>query len=171
MTFDDSLVEQIRMCAACPKMCRHVCPTFFAWRSDSPTPHGRAMLLHQEIVGTRDLDERGIEVLFQCLECSHCLTFCKPEIDIATIVELRRKEIVSEGRRPSGLTDMASTIKKHHNPFAESHESRNDWITSKETGGKKLFYFTGCTAAYRQKEIASSNIELLEIINIFVLPT
>ena len=133
MTFDDSLAEQIRMCAACPKMCRHVCPTFFAWRSESPTPHGRALLLHQEIVGTRDLDERGIEVLYQCLECSHCLTFCKPEIDIATIVEQRRKEIVTEGRRPSGLNEMAKSIEKHHNPYSEPHESRNDWIKTKKS--------------------------------------
>jgi len=162
MTFDETLAEQIRMCAACPKMCRHVCPTFFAWRSDSPTPHGRALLLHQEIVGTRDLDERGIEVLFQCLECSHCLTFCKPEIDIATIVEQRRREIVSEGRRPSGLNEMAESIKKYHNPYLEPHESRNDWIKTKKSDGTHLFYFTGCTAAYREKEIASDTVEVLE---------
>ncbi|MGY5858074.1 MAG: (Fe-S)-binding protein [Candidatus Thorarchaeota archaeon] len=162
MTFDDSLAEQIRMCAACPKMCRHVCPTFFAWRSDSPTPHGRAMLLHQEIVGTRELDERGIEVLYQCLECSHCLTFCKPEIDIATIVEQRRRELVTEGRRPSGLNEMADSILELHNPFSESHESRNDWIKTTKDEGKKLFYFTGCTAAYREKEIASETVKLLE---------
>ena len=162
MTFDDSLAEQIRMCAACPKMCRHVCPTFLAWRSDSPTPHGRALLLHQEIVGTRDLDERGIEVLFQCLECSHCLTFCKPEIDIATIVEHRRKEIVAEGRRPSGLNEMAESIKKYHNPYSEPQKSRNDWMETKNSGNKHLFYFTGCTAAYREKEIACDTIEILE---------
>jgi len=162
MTFDDSLAEQIRMCAACPKMCRHVCPTFFAWRSDSPTPHGRALLLHQEIVGTRDLDERGIEVLFQCLECSHCLTFCKPEIDIATIVEHRRKEIVVEGRRPSGLNEMAESILKHHNPYSEPHESRNSWVQTKKSEGKHLFYFTGCTAVYREKEIATTTVEVLE---------
>jgi len=157
MIFDDSLAQQIRMCAACPKMCRHVCPTFFAWRSDSPTPHGRALLLHQEITGTRELDERGI-----CLECSHCLTLCVPEIDIATIVEIRRKELVSEGKRPSGLDEMADAIKKYHNPFSEPHESRNDWLENKKTGGKTLFYFTGCTAAYREKEIASDTVELLE---------
>ncbi|TFH05626.1 MAG: (Fe-S)-binding protein [Candidatus Thorarchaeota archaeon] len=162
MIFDDSLAEQIRMCAACPKMCRHVCPTFFAWRSDSPTPHGRALLLHQEIVGTRDLDERGIEVLFQCLECSHCLTFCKPEIDIAAIVEHRRNEIVDEGRRPSGLNELAESIEKHHNPYSEPHGSRNDWVETKNSDGKRLFYFTGCTAAYREKEIASDTVELLE---------
>ncbi|TFG98024.1 (Fe-S)-binding protein [Candidatus Thorarchaeota archaeon] len=162
MTFDESLAEQIRMCAACPKMCRHVCPTFFAWRSDSPTPHGRSLLLHQEIIGTRELDERGVEVLFQCLECSHCLTFCKPEIDIATIVEQRRKGLVNEGRRPSGLNEMAETIKKCHNPYSETHDSRNDWLRPTKREGKKLFYFTGCTAAYREKEIASGTVELLE---------
>lgn len=162
MTFDDTLAEQIRMCAACPKMCRHVCPTFFAWRSDSPTPHGRALLIHQEIVGTRELDDRGIEVLYQCLECSHCLTFCKPEIDIATIVEHRRKEIVTEGRRPSGLNDMADAIKEYHNPYSEPHGARNDWIETKKSDGKHLFYFTGCTAAYREKDIATDTVEVLE---------
>jgi heterodisulfide reductase subunit D len=162
MTFDESLTEQIRMCAACPKMCRHVCPTFFAWRSDAPTPHGRALLIHQALIGTRDIDQRGVEVLFQCLECSHCLTWCKPEIDIAAIVEEQRKALVSEGRRPEELNDMAHAIKVHHNPYSEPHPLRNNWLSIKKKKGKSLFYFIGCTAAYREKEIASSTVELLE---------
>ena len=165
MTFSDKIAEQIRMCAACPKMCRHVCPTFFAWRSDSPTPHGRALLLHQEILGTRDLDKRAIEVLYQCLECSHCLTFCVPEIDIASIVEERRKGLVSEGRRPQDLDDLAKAIQKHHNPYSEPHESRNEWIHPKKSKGKSILYFTGCTSAYREKEIVSATIELLQSLN------
>lgn len=163
MTFDETLTEQIRMCAACPKMCRHVCPTFFAWRSDSPTPHGRALLIHQAIIGTREIDERGIEVLFQCLECSHCLTWCKPEIDIASIVETQRRALIAEGRRPDGLNNMALAIKQHHNPYSEPHQTRNDWLTvKKKKNSKSLFYFIGCTAAYREREIASSTVELLE---------
>ncbi|MFW9956815.1 MAG: (Fe-S)-binding protein [Candidatus Odinarchaeota archaeon] len=163
MTFDETLTEQIRMCAACPKMCRHVCPTFFAWRSDSPTPHGRALLIHQDITGTREMDERGIEVLFQCLECSHCLTWCKPEIDIANIVEEQRKAIVAKGQRPKELDEIASAIKQHHNPYSEPHASRSNWLSiRKKKDGKSLFYFTGCTAAYREQEIASSTVELLE---------
>jgi len=165
MIFGESLAEQIRMCAACPKMCRHVCPTFFAWRSDSPTPHGRALLLHQEIVGIRDLDDRAIEILYQCLECSHCLTFCKPEIDIANIVEERRKGLVTEGRRPHGLVDMAETIRVHHNPYSEPHEERNVWLKNTRMKGRPIFYFTGCTSAYREKEIASATIELLQSMN------
>jgi heterodisulfide reductase subunit D len=165
MTFDEALAEQIRMCAACPKMCRHVCPTFFAWRSDSPTPHGRALLIHQEIIGTREIDERSVEVLFQCLECSHCLTWCKPEIDIATIVEAQRKVLVAKGRRPDGLNEMALAIKQYHNPYSEPHETRNDWLlVKKKKSSRSLFYFIGCTAAYREQEIASSTVELLEFL-------
>jgi Fe-S oxidoreductase len=57
---------------------------------------------------------------------------------------------------------MAESIKKYHNPYSEPHESRNDWIETKQSGNKHLFYFTGCTAAYREKEIASDTVEILE---------
>jgi Fe-S oxidoreductase len=143
-------------------MCRHVCPTFFAWRSDAPTPHGRALLIHQEIVGTREIDERGVEVLYQCLECSHCLTWCKPEIDIATLVEIKRRDLVENGKQPAGISDLVNLAKDTHNPFGEDHSKRNSWIETKESKGKKILYFTGCTAAYREKASAQDTVTLLE---------
>ncbi|MGY5852675.1 MAG: (Fe-S)-binding protein [Candidatus Thorarchaeota archaeon] len=158
----DVIAKQVRMCAACPKMCRHVCPTFFAWRSESPTPHGRALLLHYENTGTRKIDDRGIEVLYQCLECSHCLTWCQPEIDIASIVEHKRKQLVLEGQYPSGLDSLRQNILKHHNPFGEDHSQRTGWHKSSDQSGTRLIYFTGCTTSYRENEIAQSTVKLLE---------
>ena len=158
----DIIAEQVRMCAACPKMCRHVCPTFFAWRSDAPTPHGRALLLHQEITGTREIDERGVEVLYQCLECSHCLTWCKPEIDIATLVEIKRRDLVKAGKQPKGISRLTDLVKKNHNPFGEDHSKRNDWIKTNDSKGPRILYFTGCTAAYREKDSAQDTVSLLE---------
>jgi len=151
----------VRMCSACPKMCRHVCPTFFAWRSDSPTPHGRALLIHQEIIGTRKLDERAIEVLYQCLECAHCLTWCLPEIDIAEIVEQHRTRIVQDGKHPVGLNSMVANVIEHHNPFGEPHSERSSWAHVPSTDGKRIAYFTGCTSAYREKAILESTVKLL----------
>ncbi|MFX1472655.1 MAG: (Fe-S)-binding protein [Promethearchaeota archaeon] len=165
----EMIPSQVRMCSACPKMCRHVCPTFFAWRSDSPTPHGRALLIHQEIMGTRQLDERGIEVLYQCLECSHCLTWCLPEIDIAEIVEHRRTMLVRNGQYPVGLDSMVANVVEHHNPFGEPHSERTDWIRVKPNKGKRIAYFTGCTSAYREKEIAKSTVELLHTLGFDVV--
>jgi heterodisulfide reductase subunit D len=162
VTEPDLIAEQVRMCAACPKMCRYVCPTFFAWRSDAPTPHGRALLMHQEITGIRDIDERGVEVLYQCLECSHCLTWCKPEIDIANLVEMKRCELVKIGKQPEGISRLTGLVKKTHNPFGEDHSNRNDWIKTSDSKGPRILYFTGCTAAYREKDSAQDTVSLLE---------
>ncbi len=164
MSDSDLIDEQTRMCAACPKMCRHVCPTFFAWKSDAPTPHGRALLMHQEAIGTREIDERGVEVLYQCLECSHCLTWCKPEIDIAKLVEVKRRDFVKAGRQPDGIIKLADQVNKTHNPFGENHSKRNDWIKTSDKSGSKILYFTGCTAAYREKSIAQDTVSLLELV-------
>ena len=165
----DKIAEHVRMCAACPKMCRHVCPTFFAWRSDAPTPHGRALLLHQEITGTRELDDRGIEVLYQCLECSHCLTWCKPEIDIATLVELKRRDIVEQGRQPKGIQKLSKSVRKTFNPFDEPSEERSGWLKPKESKGTPILYFVGCLASYREKEIAKATVSALEILGYQVI--
>jgi len=168
----DEMAEQVRMCAACPKMCRHICPTFFAWRSDSPTPHGRALLIHYDNLGVRPLDERAVEVLYQCLECSHCLTWCVPGIDIASIVEAVRERIVAEERAPPAIIKMAETIESCHNPYGEDHTHRNDWVTIEETDGQGIVYFTGCTAAYRETSILTSTTETLTGLgyNVIVTP-
>ncbi|MFW9849770.1 MAG: (Fe-S)-binding protein [Candidatus Thorarchaeota archaeon] len=165
----DTIAEQVRMCASCPKMCRHVCPTFFAWRSDSPTPHGRALLIHQEGIGVRDIDERGIEVLYQCLQCSHCLTWCVPEIDIAEIVESTRERLVSEGKYLSGLNEIRDSIQRNHNPFNEDHSKRTAWLKKSKSGLKKILYFSGCTASYRESSISEATFEILESLDYDVI--
>lgn len=166
---DATYAEQIRMCASCPKMCRHVCPTFLAWRSDGPTPHGRALLLHYEQVGTRDLDERAIEVLYQCLQCSHCLIWCVPEIDIASIVEMARARLVAEGRYPMGLEKVKQSVLDNHNPFGEEHSARSAWFSEKGSKTRRIVYFSGCTAAYREQSIAKDTLKLLQLLNYQVL--
>ncbi len=158
----DEMAEQVRMCAACPKMCRHVCPTFFAWRSDGPTPHGRALLIHQDILGIRELDTRAIEVLYQCLECSACLTWCVPGIDIADIVESVRGQIVESDKAPTRLSEIAHMINDSHNPYGEEHSARTSWFESGETEKTPITYFVGCTASYREQEIADSTVRLLD---------
>ncbi|NHJ13882.1 MAG: (Fe-S)-binding protein [Candidatus Thorarchaeota archaeon] len=169
MIDEDRIPGMVRMCAACPKMCRHACPTFFAWRSDAPTPHGRALLLHYDYKGTRPLDDRGIEILYQCLECSQCLTWCLPEIDVASIVENARKRIVQAKNAPEGLYEMANSIRSRHNPFNENHDNRTKWYKSAAAGKRRIAYFTGCTASYRESEIAKATVEVLQFLDYTVL--
>jgi Fe-S oxidoreductase len=168
MIDEERIPSMVRMCAGCPKMCRHACPTFFAWKSDAPTPHGRALVLHYDYKGTRALDDRAIDVLYQCLECGQCLTWCLPEIDIASIVENRRRSIVKLGSYPKGLDSMVSSIRTQHNPFDEDHDSRMKWHVSTKSGKQKIAYFVGCTASYREAEIARATVSVLEFLGFSV---
>ncbi|MEM2143483.1 MAG: (Fe-S)-binding protein [Candidatus Thorarchaeota archaeon] len=162
MMDEQEILRQARLCAACPKMCRHVCPTFFAWRSDSPTPHGRALLIYNDLMGFRKLDERSVEVLYQCLECSHCLTWCLPQVDVASMVESVRSRLVSQHRQPMQLTSIEEKVVSTHNPFGEPHSSRTGWLDSPQSDGTPITYFVGCTSSYREQSIAKSTATLLQ---------
>ncbi|MHA1588235.1 MAG: (Fe-S)-binding protein [Candidatus Thorarchaeota archaeon] len=84
-----------------------------------------------------------------------------PEIDIADIVETRRRQLVEEGRFPSGLNPMVDSIRTHHNPYNEPHEKRTSWLKIPKVDGRSLVYFTGCTAAYRENSIARDAVSVL----------
>jgi len=77
------------------------------------------------------------------------------------MVENERLRLVSEGRYPRGLDKISSAIKTNHNPFAEPHGKRNKWFVPTKTQGKKILYFTGCTAAYHENGIARSTVSIL----------
>jgi Fe-S oxidoreductase len=117
--------------------------------------------MYQDAKGTRSLDDRAIEVLYQCLECSQCLTWCLPQVDIATMVENERTKLVGEGRYPQGLDKISSAIRTNHNPFAEPHGKRNKWFVPTKNQGQKITYFAGCTAAYHENGIALSTVSIL----------
>jgi len=77
------------------------------------------------------------------------------------MVENERLRLVNEGRYPRGLDKISSAIKTNHNPFAEPHGKRNKWFVPTKTQGKKILYFTGCTAAYHENGIARSTVSIL----------
>jgi Fe-S oxidoreductase len=120
--------------------------------------------MHLEISGSRKIDERGVEVLYQCLECSHCLIWCKPEIDIANLVELKRREFVTQGRQPRGLKKLSQSVLTKLNPFDEPPDNRNDWLKPKKNKGTPVLYFIGCLASYREKKIAKDTLASLELL-------
>jgi Fe-S oxidoreductase len=112
-----------------------------------------------------------VEVLYQCLQCSHCLTWCVPEIDIAQIVETTRERLVAEEKYPSELDELRDSIVSDHNPFKEEHSKRTAWLAASGGGSKKVVYYSGCTAAYREQNIAKSAVELLESLDFDVAVT
>jgi heterodisulfide reductase subunit D len=65
-------------------------------------------------------------------------------------------------KQPARISRLANLIKETHNPFGEESTKRNDWIKTGHKKGPKILYFTGCTAAYREKDIAQDTVSILE---------
>ncbi len=81
--------------------------------------------------------------------------------------EALRVLLVEEGIGPHPVhKQWAGSIEKNHNPYFEPHERRFDWLSLAGVPVQPLsevdiIYFAGCTASYRQREIAISTIRIL----------
>ena len=58
---------------------------------------------------------------------------------------------------------LRESIEKNYNPYNEPHEKRLDWLPEGQQIPKndEIIYFVGCTASYREKEIARATIDIL----------
>jgi heterodisulfide reductase subunit D len=67
---------------------------------------------------------------------------------------------------------MRDSISKNHNPFNEEHSNRTSWLKSTKGGSKKIVYFSGCTASYREQSISEATVETLASLDydVFVSP-
>ena len=86
-------------------------------------------------------------------------------------MEIKRRDLVKKNLQPAGISRIASLVKDTHNPFGEDHKKRNDWIKTGSSKGKRILYFTGCTAAYREKSSSQDTVSLLESLGYTVIIT
>jgi Fe-S oxidoreductase len=68
---------------------------------------------------------------------------------------------VDERRQPAELNQLESAVKEHHNPYGEKHSKRTRWINGPRAGKVSVAYFSGCTAAYREEQIAKDTVSVL----------
>ncbi len=155
-----------KMCTGCFKMCRFVCPTGIATKNESITPYGRSSAVHLVSINKIAYSSKAVEAMYQCATCGLCKTWCKPEVDVANIVEKARKEIVQEGLAPQSVIEVNEITQKHLNPYGEPNVNR---FSKLKIGGNtkkrksEILYFVGCTTAYKHPEIANSIIDIMKL--------
>jgi len=163
----DSLFDA-KMCTGCYKMCRFVCPTGIATKNESITPYGRSSAYYLTSIKKMAYSPKAVEAIYQCATCGLCKTWCKPEVDVANIMETARKEIVHQGLAPQSVTQMNEITQRNFNPFGEPSNRRFSKIklgTQKSVRKAETLYFVGCTTAYRHPEIANAIVTLLKTMN------
>jgi heterodisulfide reductase subunit D len=108
---------------------------------------------------------KAVEAIYQCATCGLCKTWCKPEVDVANMVEKARKGIVQKGLVPQKVVELNEITQRNFNPYGEPVGRRFSRIKLNgmvEKVKPEILYFVGCTTAYRHPEIANSIMAILK---------
>ncbi|UCE09357.1 MAG: (Fe-S)-binding protein [Candidatus Thorarchaeota archaeon] len=122
--------------------------------------------LNGELPASREL----LEIAEACTTCGMCETQCENYIDTVAITEALRAAVIEAGVEP---------LDKHkgfavrvgddglRNPYNEPRAERTKWFAGKvDNKDAKVAYFVGCTAAYREQQIAEHTASIMDKLGI-----
>jgi Fe-S oxidoreductase/nitrate reductase gamma subunit len=122
------------------------------------------------IIG-KALDE---EFIWHCRTCTACMEVCPALIEhVDTIMELRRNEVLIQGRMPPDAARALKMLGSLGNPFGPQSD-RVDWVNSMNVRvvkpGEKcdVIYWIGCCATFdpQKQKIAKDLCRLMQICGI-----
>jgi len=149
------------------------CPSGERFKFEAYFGGGKSWVARSILEGKVDLSDPAlVDVLFACPTCGSCEQQCtlqEPKVGykhrMIALIEALRADCVRAG---SGLPGKQKAfgvhIGKEHNPYMELHKDRLSWLPSKVKLPKNsdTVYFTGCTSAYRQKELAKATVDVFQ---------
>ncbi|GAG92452.1 unnamed protein product, partial [marine sediment metagenome] len=131
---------------------------------------GRILILKRLLDGTLPFDQDVGEWVYTCLLCGNCQTTClaiENGIDLPAMMEALRKDLVESGFSLPKHEEIIKNMFEYNNPYGELHKERFNFIISENFPPKAdVVVFFGCTAAYRQKDIATATYKILKKANV-----
>lgn len=155
----DKWKKELVNCTQCG-FCKDVCPIFADVEWDSSVARGKMALCYGLYSGDIEPDESVVERLYQCTTCADCTRRCPSSTEVVGVVEAVRKDLVASGIMGPTHRKIAESIAMLGNPFGEE-KSRFEMFGERPHKAK-IAYFTGCSAAYRNKETAEAGISILK---------
>jgi heterodisulfide reductase subunit D len=141
------------------------CPAglYFGWEGyfNSGKQWMARAFLNGELPASKEL----LEVAEACTTCAMCETQCPNYIETVHITEALRAAIIEAGVEPldkhKGFGVRVNNDELR-NPYNEPREERTKWFSGVvDNKDAKIAYFVGCTAAYRQQQIATHTESIL----------
>jgi heterodisulfide reductase subunit D len=152
-----------------------ICPSGTYFGFESYFAVGRIELIRGLIEGDVPTDaEDLLQIIYACQVCGGCYVQCKDHTALGAVqnqveaFEDLRTAIVDAGigPMPAHLEIKEDTLKLK-NPYKTPNEQRFDWLEGRKVGeGKDVVYFAGCTASFREKEIAQATVDILNKLGI-----
>ncbi|MBD3406523.1 MAG: disulfide reductase [Candidatus Lokiarchaeota archaeon] len=144
------------------------CPAglYFGWEGyyNSGKQWMARAFLNGELAASKEL----LEVTEACTTCGMCETQCPNYIDTVHVTEALRAAVIEAGVEPLDKHKIFGERVRNtelRNPYKEPREERTKWLgdnTDVIDKDAKIAYYVGCTAAYRQQQIADHTASILK---------
>ncbi|MHA1820041.1 MAG: (Fe-S)-binding protein [Promethearchaeota archaeon] len=147
------------------------CPAGIEYGWEAFWNAGKMWIARAVLEGDLDLKTQGKEIeeaIFPCITCGMCEAQCENQIRTVDIIEALRAAVLEAGipalDKHEKITEL---VQKLDNPYGGVKAERTKWAVDAgledvlDKKDKKIAYYVGCTASYRQQDTASSTVKLL----------
>lgn len=148
------------------------CPAGIEYGWEAYWNAGKVWIARAVLEGELDLKKHGqdiADVVYPCITCGMCASQCENNIRTVDIIEALRAAVIEAGNKPLDKHAwMKNASQTKNNPYGGPKEERTKWALDAnfesvlDLENKKIAYYVGCTASYRQKNIAEATVNLLQ---------
>ena len=138
-----------------------LCPVFATGVGfEDSIPRGRVTVAQDLLSGRISYSKGLAESLYRCTQCAGCVVLCgaddpetgHPIIDVPSIVEAMKADVVQLALVPAKVRDFLENIQRYGNPYGEPQSGRGKWadglgVKRYEHGDEMLLYI-GCVGSY-----------------------
>jgi heterodisulfide reductase subunit D len=145
------------------------CPAGIEYGWEAYWNAGKIWIARSILNGDLEFSEEVRDVIMPCITCGQCSSQCENKIPTVDIIESLRAACVEAGIPMIDKHQLVDRlVKELNNPYGGKKDERLKW--AKDAGlGKfinnkdaKIAYYVGCTASYRQVEVAIATAKLFE---------
>ena len=145
------------------------CPAGIEYGWEAFWNAGKIWIARSILSGDLEFSEEVRDVLMPCITCGQCSAQCENKVPTVDIIESLRAACVEAGIPMIDKHQLVDKlVKELNNPYGGKKDERLKWakdaglekfINNKEA---KIAYYVGCTASYRQVEVAIATAKLFE---------
>jgi heterodisulfide reductase subunit D len=145
------------------------CPAGIEYGWEAFWNAGKIWIARSILEGDLEFSEEVRDVIMPCITCGQCSSQCENKIPTVDIIESLRAACVEAGIpmiEKHQLVDKL--VKQLNNPYGGKAEERLKWAEDAGLGkyinnkNAKIGYYVGCTASYRQVEVAIATAKIFE---------
>ena len=149
------------------------CPAGIEYGWEAFWNAGKIWIARSILSGDLEFSDEVRDVIMPCITCGQCSAQCENKIPTVDIIESLRAACVESGVpmiEKHQLVDRL--VKELNNPYGGKAEERFKWAKDAGLGkyinnkSAKVGYYVGCTASYRQIEVAIATAKIFEDLGI-----